>query len=160
MEVPERVTLEGDNIQVSPVLGDTESERAIVPANPPALWTVIVDVPVAPARFVRLVGLADTAKLGVGATLYTTNIACDSVPLVPETFTWNVPGYEKVHESIESPAPVTLVGPIAHTVLFVARFTMPLNPFSEFTVVVDEPDEPAFTVTVAGLDVRAKSWTL
>ena len=65
-----------------------------------------------------------------------------------------------MHESKALPEPVILVGPIVHIVLFVARFTMPLNPFSALTVIVDEPDEPTFTVTVAALDVRAKSWTV
>ena len=83
----ERVTPEGDNVQVSAVLGDTVSERATVPANPPEPWTVIVDLPVAPARFVTLVGSADTTKLGGVVTSYPTTTECDSVPLVPMTFT-------------------------------------------------------------------------
>ena len=60
VEVPDvpRVTLVGLRVHVRPVLGDTEDVRDTVPVNPFCAVTVIVDVPVAPARTVTLVGLA------------------------------------------------------------------------------------------------------
>jgi hypothetical protein len=48
-------------VQLRPLLGETEEVRLTVPVKP--LWapTVIVEVPVAPARTVTAVGLAVTA---------------------------------------------------------------------------------------------------
>jgi hypothetical protein len=57
-----RVTLVGDNVQVRPVDGDTISDNATVPVNPPRPVTVMVDMPVAPVLTVKLVGLAATVK--------------------------------------------------------------------------------------------------
>jgi hypothetical protein len=63
-EVPNvpRVTLVGDMMHVRPVVGDTVTARFTVPVNPWMEVTVIVDVPLAPARTVTLVGLAETVK--------------------------------------------------------------------------------------------------
>jgi hypothetical protein len=62
VEVPEipRVMLVGERLQVRPLLGETEAVRLTVPVKP--LWavTVIIEVPVAPARVVTAVGLAVT----------------------------------------------------------------------------------------------------
>jgi len=41
-------------------------ERLTVPVNPPTLVRVIVDVPADPWMMVRLVGLAEMVKLGLG----------------------------------------------------------------------------------------------
>lgn len=62
VEVPEvpKVTLVGNKVQLRPVLGETEEPRLTVPVKPLCAATVIVEVPVAPARTVRLVGLAVT----------------------------------------------------------------------------------------------------
>lgn len=62
MEVPEPTTLVGVRVQVRPVLGDRVEARATVPANPFSAVTVIVEVPLAPARTVTLVGLATIVK--------------------------------------------------------------------------------------------------
>ena len=64
VEVPDvpRVTLVGLRVQVRPVLGDTEEVSETVPVNPFWEVTVIVDVPLAPARTVTLVGLAVIVK--------------------------------------------------------------------------------------------------
>ena len=48
------------------MLGDTDEVSDTVPVNPFWAVTVIVDVPVAPARTVTLVGLAVRAKLPFG----------------------------------------------------------------------------------------------
>lgn len=52
-----------------------------------------------------------------------------------------------------------LSGLVVQLVLLVDRPTLPLNPFEPVTVMVDVPDAPAFTVTLAGLAVIVKSWT-
>ena len=64
MEVPEvpRVTLVGKNVHVSPVDGDIVSVRFTVPVKPFCAVTVMVEVPVAPARMVTLAGLAVIVK--------------------------------------------------------------------------------------------------
>jgi hypothetical protein len=61
-EVPDPVTLVGDSVHVSPVLGNTLDASATVPANPLRAVIVIVDVPGTPAFTVTLVGLAATVK--------------------------------------------------------------------------------------------------
>jgi len=58
-EVPS-VILVGDRLQLIPVLGETEDTRLTVPVKPLCAVTVIVEVPVAPARTVTAVGLAVT----------------------------------------------------------------------------------------------------
>jgi hypothetical protein len=55
---------------------------------------------------------------------------------VPVTPTWIVPPV-KVHESVELPEPVTLVGDTEHDVLLVVRPTTPANPFWPVIVIVE-----------------------
>jgi hypothetical protein len=54
--------LVGVREQVRSVLGDMVEARATVPANPLRAVTVIVEVPLTPARTVALVGLAAIVK--------------------------------------------------------------------------------------------------
>lgn len=77
----------------------------------------------------------------------------ESVPLVPVTPTWKVPVDENVHESVELPVPVTLVGLRLHDVLFVERVTGETKPFWPVTVMVDVAVVPTLAVTVVGLAV-------
>jgi len=42
-----------------------------------------------------------------------------------------------VHDSVELPEPVTLVGDMVHDVLLVVRLTTPPNPFRPVMVMVD-----------------------
>ena len=67
MEIPDvpRVTLVGDITHVRPVEGDTVTARFTVPAKPWTEVTVMVDVPLAPARTVTLVELAETVKSSI-----------------------------------------------------------------------------------------------
>ena len=78
---------------------------------------------------------------------------------MPVTLTWNVPPVAKVHESVEEPEPVTLVGETEHDVLLVARLTTPANPFTPVTVMVDVAAVPGVNETAVGLAVMVKSWT-
>ena len=70
-----------------------------------------------------------------------------------------------MHESVEVPDPVTLVGvnvqmsPVAGDTV-VDRLTTPLNPWRAVTVMVDVPDVPALAETDVGLAAIAKSWTV
>jgi len=91
---------------------------------------------------------------------------CDSVPLVPVTVTVYVPALP-VHDSVEVPEVprVTLVGarvqarPVAGETAAV-KLTVPVKPWTEPTVIVEVPEAPASTVTLVGLAVTVKSWTV
>ncbi len=58
-EVP-RVMLVGVSVQIRPLLGETDDVRLTVPVKPFCAATVIVEVPVEPARTVIVVGSAVT----------------------------------------------------------------------------------------------------
>ena len=62
MEVPEPVTLVGVRVQVKPLVGLMLEVKLTTPANPSSAVTVIVEIPVAPAGTVALVGLAAIVK--------------------------------------------------------------------------------------------------
>jgi hypothetical protein len=49
---------EGESVHVKPLDGETDETRSTVPVKPFCAVTVMVDVPVAPARTVTAVGLA------------------------------------------------------------------------------------------------------
>ena len=85
----------------------------------------------------------------------------DRVPLAPVTVTVYDPA-DPLQESVEVPEPVTLVGarvqvkPVVGLMLEV-RLTVPANPSSEVTVMVEVPEEPARTVALIGLAAIEKS---
>ena len=83
----------------------------------------------------------------------------ESAALVPVTPTWNVPPVAKVHESVELPEPVTLVGETVHDVLLVVRLTTPAKPFRPVIVIAEVAAVPGLNVTVVGLAAIVKSWT-
>ena len=62
VEVPvvPKVMLVGDSAHDRPVAGETEDVRLTVPVKPLCAVTVMVEVPVSPARTVTAVGLAAT----------------------------------------------------------------------------------------------------
>jgi hypothetical protein len=62
-----------------------------------------------------------------------------------------------VHDRVELPEPVTLVGDRVHDVLLVVRLTTPAKPFWPVTVMVDVPAAFTFTLTLDGLAVIVKS---
>jgi hypothetical protein len=70
-----------------------------------------------------------------------------------------------VHDSVEVPEPVTLVGVRVHVIpvvgLIVAvRPTTPANPLTAVIVIVDVPAWLTFTLTLVGLAAIVKSWTV
>ena len=75
--------LVGLSVQASPA-GETVEVNATVPVKPFNGATVMVDVAVAPARALTLVGLAVTVK---SLTVTVTVAEWDSAPLVPVTVT-------------------------------------------------------------------------
>jgi len=67
-----------------------------------------------------------------------------------------------VHDRVEVPEPVTLVGVSVHVrpvagLIVDARLTTPLKPWRGVTVTVDEAWVPARTVTLVGLAAIVKS---
>jgi hypothetical protein len=85
----ERVTLVMLNVTVKPV-GEDESVRLTVPANPLRLVSVAAVVAEEPCATLRLLGLAARAKSGRGAPLTVTEIrnVWNSVPLIPAMEAW------------------------------------------------------------------------
>ena len=79
---------------------------------------------------------------------------------MPVTVTWIVDAIVKVHDNVEEPEPVTLVGATLQDVLLVVRLTTPANPFRPVIVMVEVPAVPALTVTVVALAAIVKSWTM
>jgi hypothetical protein len=76
VEVPEPVMLLGVIVALRPV--EVVSARFTVPVNPLSAFTVTVELPLAPARIVMVVGLATRAK---STTWTATMVVCVRVPL-------------------------------------------------------------------------------
>jgi hypothetical protein len=131
--------------------------RLTVPVKPSTGATVIVDVPATPTFMVALVG---TAIIVNPLTSYVTVTVWDRLPLVPVTPTWKIPVEENLHDRVALPDPATLVGDTVHDVLLVERPTLPAKPVTGVTFTVVVPLELALTVTLFGLAVIVKSWTL
>lgn len=92
------------------------------------------------------------------------------LPLFPVIVTLKVPGVEDVHDRVEAPLvvpllSVTLVGdrvqlsPVDGETAAV-RLTVPTNPLRLVTVIADVPVPPEGKLTVVGLAVTVKSWTV
>ena len=62
-----------------------------------------------------------------------------------------------MHDSVEFPEPITLVGEILHDVLFTDRLTRPVKPLSADTERLEEAEIPALTVMLVGLAAMLKS---
>ena len=77
---------------------------------------------------------------------------------MPVTVTVTVPAALKVHESVDVPEPpVTVIGLSVQAELSDVRATLPVNPFTGETVIVESPAELTATVTVFGEALSAKS---
>jgi len=76
--------------------------------------------------------------------------------LVPVTVTMNVPLVAKVHERVEVPEPVTLVGVSVQAALLAVRLTTPANPLTAVTVIVEVPAWFTLTATLVGLAAIVK----
>lgn len=144
-----------------PVEGDTVNDKATVPVKPFTGVTVIVEVPVAPASVVTLVGLAMTVN-SVGLIVTVTVAVCDNVPLVPVMVTVYVPLTVAVHDRVLVPEPATLVGVRVHARpvdgdIVAVRLTTPLKSWRPVTVIVEVSAVFTLPVTEVGLAVKVKS---
>jgi len=83
---------------------------------------------------------------------------------VPVTVTVKVPLVVAVHDRVEIPEPVTLVGlrvqVIPLRLIASVRLTAPVNPLTAVIVIVDGPAWFTFTATLVGLAATAKSCTV
>jgi len=68
-----------------------------------------------------------------------------------------LPVVVNVHDRVELPDPVTLVGETLHDVLLVARPTTPAKPLTADIVMLDVPAAFTLTVTLVGLAAIVKS---
>src|SRR2546426_10440979 len=114
----------------------------------------MLEVPAALTFTLTVEGLAVMVK---SWTMNVTVTEWDREPLVPVTATCTVLAGTNVHDRVELPEPVTLVGERVQAVLLEARLTMPEKPFWPVTVIVDVPAALALTVTVVGLAAIVKS---
>jgi hypothetical protein len=78
------VTLEGERVQLRPVLGEMPVVSVTIPVNPWILVTNTVEIPDAPAFTMTLVGLTVTEK---SWTVTAKFAEWESTPLVPVTDT-------------------------------------------------------------------------
>jgi hypothetical protein len=83
-EVP-KVTLVGLSVHVSPAGVEVDTVKATVPVKPFTAVTVIVEVPVAPAK--TWAGVAPAAMVKSTTTNVIVPVVWDSVPSVPVTVT-------------------------------------------------------------------------
>ena len=159
-----RVTLVGLSEHVRPLEGETDAPNPIVPVKPPNAVAVMVTGDAFPPVKVTVVGLAAREK---SCNVYVTKAWCEIEPLTP----WTVTVYEPaapLHPRMEDAlVPRTIVEGDSVQVMplegetFALRRTVPVNPFTEPTVTVDDPPVgPAIAVTVDGLADTEKSCTL
>lgn len=87
VSVLDATVLEGSGVAVTP-LGSPLAVSATLPTKPFNGFTVIVLVPLVPCTTVRLVGLAESVKLGGGTvTVSDTTVVCVKLPEIPVTVT-------------------------------------------------------------------------
>jgi len=84
---------------------------------------------------------------------------------VPVTVTVKVPLTVAVHDRVEVPEPVTLVGVRVHVIpvaglIVEVKLTTPAKPFTAATVIVEVPAWLTLTATLVGLAAMVKSWTV
>jgi hypothetical protein len=151
--------------QVSP--DGTVSVRVTTPANPLSAVTVMVEVDEPPAGTEAgdVAAMVKSTKLKVAVAVWTSGL------LVPVMVRVYVPATVELHDTVAVPEPVTLVGVIAPHVRpdgpVSVRLTVPVNPFSAVTVIVEVADwvtstaagELAAMVKSTKLKVAVAVWT-
>jgi hypothetical protein len=160
------VTLFGEVVQAKPDGGEVVTESDTVPVNPWIPVTVIVEVPAALARAVTLAGLAETAKSWIVKDDEAEWVRPLLVPVTVTEYDPAAPEHESddvaledvlVRERTEG-ARLQLRPFEGETV--VDRATLPAKPSTPLAIIVVEPATPARVVTVVGVTVRPKSWTV
>jgi hypothetical protein len=126
-------------------LAGTVSVRLTVPVNPLRAVTVMVEVAETPA----LTAAGEVAAMLKSVTVNVALVEWLKVPLVPVIVRVYVAAIVELQETVAVPEPVTLVGLIAPQVRFAGtvsvRLTVPANPLTAVTVIVEVADTPALT---------------
>jgi hypothetical protein len=141
-------------------LAGTVSVRVTVPENVPIAVTVIVEVAETPA----LTATGEVAAIlkSLWLTVHVAVVEWESVPLVPVIVTVYVAAIVELQDSVAVPEFVTLPGVIAPQVRLAGtvsvRLTVPVNPFSAATVIVEDAAVP--TVVEGEVAVTVKSVTV
>ena len=160
--VPGAVTVVG-GVQVSPTGVETDTWKLTAPVNPPDEETVIVDVPLAPARIVE--GVTDPAEIEKScgtATLYViAAVVCVRVPLAPVTVTVKVPAVIEWQRRVV----VRAAGTVMDAMLSQRRpmsgvavnVKVPVKPFRGVIVIVAVQLFPTAHWTVVGAAEMLKS---
>jgi hypothetical protein len=118
--------------------------------------TVMVDIPVAPANCVKVVGLAVTEKSDCCTDTGTFTVLCN-VPLVPVTVTVKV-GVAAVQVTDKTLPVRVMVQPGGGvTGAVTASETVAVKPFTGFTEIVEVPATLGVVLIEAGLADRVKS---
>lgn len=159
------VTVVGVRVHAKPVDGKTATVSVTVPVKPCRAGSAVTDMledPGAPALTVTVVGLADTAKSWI---VKVTGAEWVRVPLAPFTVTVYTFAALLVQERVEVwEAPkVMLEGVKVHASpdgdTELVSVTVPVNPLTGATVIVEVAAVPTLTLIVVGLAVTEKSGT-
>jgi len=150
------------NEAVTP-LGKPDADKLTFPLKPFCGVTVTVVVPMVPCTRVKVLGDADSAKFGFGATFTVKEsvVVLLKLPEVPLIVTVLVPvAAVLVAVSVSVLVPAVLAG--LNTALTpdgrpdADKLTLPLNPFCGVTVIVVVPLVPCVITTEAGDAIRVK----
>jgi hypothetical protein len=151
MALPEPVMLIGVIVQEVLLVA-----RLTMLAKPLTAPTVMVEVPAEFALTVTLVGFAVRLK---SCTTKVTVTEWESDALVPVTVTLLLPVDVNLHERVEFPGLVTLVGLRLQEELFDVRLTVPAKPVTAPMMMVDVPVVLMLTSMLEELAAIVKSWT-
>jgi hypothetical protein len=155
------VVLVGLNDAVTP-LGRPEAVKLTLLANPLAAATVMVVTAVPPGVIVKVLGEAESVKLGGGVTVTLTVVVAVIAPEVPVTVTTVVPAAaEPLAVRVKMLVVVVLVGlkdAVTPAGRFeAARLTLPVNPpMSTTAIVLVCPARPGLRTTLPGVAVSVK----
>jgi hypothetical protein len=151
-----------ENVAVTP-LGRPLALNVVAELNPPVLVTVIVLVPLVPCVTVTEVGAAETLKFGevVEFTVNASVVVAVRLPEVPVIVTVAVP-VVAVLLAVSVIRLVPVVGFVPNVAVTplgrpdAARFTLPENPFTSWTVMVLVPLPPCVIVKLLGESDKVK----
>jgi hypothetical protein len=137
--------------------GRAEFESVTLPVNPPLGVTVIVELPLLPRVTLKLLGEADSEKLGVAVafTVSEIDVVWLNVPDVPVIVTDFVP-VVAVLLAVKVTTLVPVVGFVPNVAVTpvgspdAERVTLPVNPPLGVTVIVELPLLPCVTVKLLG----------
>ena len=157
------VVLGGLNDAVTPLGRADVTARLTLPLKPFSGFTVIVLVPLLPWAMLRLLGAADNVKLGATVTVRLTVVVCVRLPEVPVIVTVVGPptAADPLAVKVKVLVVVVLDGlndavtPLGRAEV-TAKLTLPLKPFSGFTVIVLVPLLPWAMLKLLGAAVSVK----